>query len=62
MRTTPIMGHASQERFQTCERGGLKWTADYQDGSGYGIFAQLLDEDGNLLGNELWPNSYAGTD
>ena len=40
----------------------VAWTADYQDGSGYGIFAQLLDEDGNLLGNELWPNSYAGTD
>ena len=40
----------------------VAWTADYQDGSGYGVFAQLLDEDGNLLGNELWPNSYAATD
>ncbi|MBU1628294.1 S8 family serine peptidase, partial [bacterium] len=36
----------------------ITWHSKYQDGSSYGIFAQLYDMNGNTIGNEFQVNTY----
>jgi len=40
----------------------VAWESLFQDGNGFGIFAQRFTSDGTLLGSELQVNSYTATD
>ena len=40
----------------------VSWSSNLQDGSGYGIFAQRYDQDGNTVGGEFQVNSYTSAD
>ena len=40
----------------------IAWQSNGQDGSGDGVFAQVLDTSGNKIGNEFQLNSYTQGD
>ncbi len=40
----------------------IAWESEGQDGSGRGVFAQVLDNSGNLVGGEIQVNGYATGD
>jgi len=37
----------------------IAWSSQFQDGSGYGIYAQLFDRNGNQVGEEFQVNTYS---
>ena len=63
-----INSHTSSIQYQpsffALDDGGfvVTWASRYQDGSGYGIYGQRFDEQGNTVGDEFQINTYTSGD
>ena len=60
---THTNSHQLQPAVTSLDNGGyvVTWASAYQDGSGYGVFAQQFDTNGEKVGAETQVNTYASS-